>query len=449
VHCDLSLFHRIDFSFYMTRQTFINAVASVIIAWGSASAASGESINSLVSEALARNPELKFYEAEIAAARGQRRTAGQWANPTLSTEFGAKLVDPGTNRSSSGPLWSAAGGQTFEYPGRVTLRKAIADRQIGLAQIGYEGFRVALANRVRSLAYRALIAQERAEAAREVTQRFQELFSVLSQRENAGVGPLLDLRIIEANAIALSRKAGEAAREVQSAIFELNQLRGAPIETPLAIAKTEPKLLALPALNVLFSAARLRNFDVRTRIAELEQRGFQVRLAENERWPAVTLSPALRNERANTSEYYPTLGVSLPLPLWNKNEGNIETARARLSQAETSINVTLREAERKIADAASAYRSQLEQLAKWRGDAMTQLREAAALGDQNYRAGALPIATYTQLQQQYLEALDALVQTKAEALENRQQIELLTGLDLSGNKPVVRDRRDVRTDSRK
>lgn len=433
----------------MTRQSFIHAIASAIIACGSASAARGASIDALVSEALARNPELRFYEAEIAAARGQRRTAGQWANPTLSTEFGGKFVDPGSNQSSIGPLGSVSGGQTFEYPGRVTLRKAIADRQIGLAQIGYEGFRVTLANRVRSLAYRALVAQERAEAAREVTQRFQELFGVLSQRETAGVGPLLDLRIIEANAIALDRKAGEAAREAQSAIFELNQLRGAPIETPLVLAKTEPKLQALPPLDALFAAARHRNFDVRTRIAELEQRGFQVRLAENERWPAVTLSPALRNERADTSEYYPTLGVSLPLPLWNKNEGNIETARARLAQAETSINVTLREAERKIADAASAYRAQLEQLAKWRGDAMTQLREAAALGDQNYRAGALPIATYTQLQEQYLEALDALVQTKAEALENRQQIELLTGLNLSGSRPVVRDRRDVRTDSSK
>lgn len=432
----------------MTRPT-LNAIASVIIACGGVTAAGGESISSLVSEALARNPELKFYEAEIAAARGQRRTAGQWANPTLSTEFGAKLVDDlSGNRVGSGPVAAGTAGQLFEFPGRVSLRKAIADRQIGLAQIRYEAFRVTLANRVRSVAYRALAAQERAKAAREVTQRFEELFSVLSQRETAGVAPLLDLRIIEANAIALSRRATEAGREVQSVIFELNQLRGAPIETPLVLAKTEPKLQALPALPTLFSAARERNFDVRTRIAELEQRGFQVRLAENERWPAVTLGPGLRNERANTNEVYPTLSVSLPLPLWNRNEGNIETARARLSQAETSINVTLREAERKIADAASAYRAQLEQLAKWRGDAMTQLREAAALGDQNYRAGALPIANYTQLQQQYLEALDALVQTTADALENRQQIELLTGLNLSGSRPVVRDRRDVRTDSR-
>lgn len=396
-----------------------------------------------------RNPELRFYEAEIAAARGQRRTAGQWPNPTLSTEFGGKLVDDlSGNQLGSGALWSASTGQTFEFPGRVSLRKAIANRQIGLAQLGYESFRVALANRVRSLGYRALAAQDKAGAAREVTQRFQELRSVLSQRDTAGVAPLIDLRIIEANAIALDRRANEAAREMTSAIFELNQLRGAPIETPLALAKSEPELEALPALEALFSAARERNFDVRTRIAEFEQRGFQVKLAKNERWPAVTLGPALRGERANSSELYPTAGISLPLPLWNRNAGNIETARARQFQAEVSITVTLRDVERKIADAASAYRSQLEQLAKWKPDAIKQLREAAELGDRSYRDAALPIATYIQLQQQYLEAHDALVRTQAQALESRQQIELLTGLKfIRQGKPVVPHDRDVRPET--
>jgi cobalt-zinc-cadmium efflux system outer membrane protein len=355
----------------------------------------------------------------------------------LSTESGVKLVDDlSGNQLGSGALWSASTGQTFEFPGRVSLRKAIANRQIGLAQLGYESFRVALANRVRSLGYRALAAQDKAGAAREVTQRFQELLSVLSQRDTAGVAPLIDLRIIEANAIALDRRANEAAQEMTSAIFELNQLRGAPIETPLALAKSEPELEALPALETLFSVARERNFDVRTRIAEFEQRGFQVKLAKNERWPAVTLGPALRGERANSSELYPTAGISLPLPLWNRNAGNIETARARQFQAEVSITVTLRDVERKIAAAASAYRSQLEQLAKWKPDAIKQLREAAELGDRSYRDAALPIATYIQLQQQYLEAHDAIVRTQAQALESRQQIELLTGLNVSGSQAI-------------
>jgi hypothetical protein len=52
------------------------------------------------------------------------------------------------------------------------------------------------------------------------------------------------------------------------------------------------------------------------------------------------------------------------------------------------------------------------------------------MGDENYRLGALPIATYTALQTQYLDALDALLSTQLDALEARQQLELLTGQNL-------------------
>ena len=62
-------------------------------------------------------------------------------------------------------------------------------------------------------------------------------------------------------------------------------------------------------------------------------------------------------------------------------------------------------------------------------------RDAARKGDENYRLGALPIATYTELQKQYLDTIDALLSTQADALEARQQLELLTGIIL-GDAPV-------------
>ena len=42
-------------------------------------------LDALVADVLEHNPELNFYRAEIAAAKGERRTAGTWANPEVST----------------------------------------------------------------------------------------------------------------------------------------------------------------------------------------------------------------------------------------------------------------------------------------------------------------------------------------------------------------------------
>ena len=52
-------------------------------------------LESLVADVLEHNPELSFYRAEIAAAKGERRTASTWANPDLSTTVGQKKVTSG------------------------------------------------------------------------------------------------------------------------------------------------------------------------------------------------------------------------------------------------------------------------------------------------------------------------------------------------------------------
>jgi outer membrane protein TolC len=52
-------------------------------------------LEALVAETLERNPELKFYEAENAAAKAGRRTAGLFANPELGGSVGQKTVRGG------------------------------------------------------------------------------------------------------------------------------------------------------------------------------------------------------------------------------------------------------------------------------------------------------------------------------------------------------------------
>jgi len=185
------------------------------------------SLDALVEEIQSRHPELGFYRAEVAAARAGVRGARQWENPELSVEVGSKRVwDRGRGVTlGDGAVWSVALAQPFEWPGRVALRKAIANQQIEMAELGLAQFQAALASRARTLGRSVLAAQEQAEAAEEVAARFQALLAVLVQRGPAGVTPVLDQRIIEAHAITLSRQAAEARRAVQAGLLEINQLR--------------------------------------------------------------------------------------------------------------------------------------------------------------------------------------------------------------------------------
>ena len=386
------------------------------------------SLDALAAQAVAKNPEISYFEAEIAAAKGGRKTAGQIANPEVSAQGGGKRVkDLGGAGLGNGAAWSVSVSQTFEWPGRLALRKAVADRQIELAELGLDEFKTALSAKVRSLGFTVSAAQEKEAAARAAAKRFQDVLSVLVQRDDTGPTPLLESRILEANVLSLTRRASEAAQELQKARVELNQLIGQPLDNAVEISTPKVALPPAPGDGVLLSSAWKQNFAVRRRVVELNQQGFAVRLTENERMPSVTVAPYVAGEKANDKQTEIGLSLSIPLPLWNRNEGNIETAKARQQQAEAALGMTRRELEREVATRSAAYRKLLEEISAWQPDTVSKFREAAELADRHYRLGAVPVVTYMEMQRSYLDALDAMFRAQADAFENRQQLELLTG----------------------
>lgn len=385
-------------------------------------------VEALVQQILATNPELKFYQAEIAVAKGEQRTAATWANPELNATIGAKRVHSGPF-VSDGMAWSVSVRQTFEWSGRIPLRKAIANQQMKLAELGFAQFRAALAARAQTLAYQLFAAQEKTVAAREVADRFQALREVLVQRDAAGLTPVLETRIIEATELTVQRRATEAAVGAQAALLELNQLRGQPWEQALKVEPTQFEFAEPPELSALIAAAQTYNFELRMRQAELEQQGFKVSLARNEQLPTVSVEPYLSRERAGDRETQFGIGVSVPLPLWNRGTGRIVSEEARREQAATTLLVTQRNVERQVVEKALTFRTKLGEIAKWRPDSVRQFKEAVALADRHYRLGAVPISTYVELQKQYLDAVEALLDTRREALEAGQDLQRLTGLD--------------------
>jgi outer membrane protein, heavy metal efflux system len=387
-------------------------------------------IDALVMEALEKNPELRFYDAEIAVARAGRKTSALIGNPELSATIGQKTVRAG-GLNVEGVAWSVSVLQPFEWPGRLGLRKAIANHDLKLAELGRAQFRLALAGRVRLLAYGWLAAQEKAVAADEVAARFKALREVLVQRDPAGLTPLLEMRVIEATELNAQRAASEALLLAQAARLKLNQLRGAAPDGPLALPSTQLAFRSAEKAETLLALARTNNFEVRLRSVELAQQGVRVELAKNERYPAISVGPMISEERAGDRERIIGAGISLPLPLWNRNQGAIEAAAARQLQAQTSLHVFWREIERQVIEAALTYETKLREMSDWRPGSVGHFREAAEVADRHYRLGAVPVSTYVELQKQYLQAVQSLLDTRKETLEAATQLQLLTGMELS------------------
>ncbi len=317
--------------------------------------------------------------------------------------------------------------QTIDWPGRVSLRKAIAQRQVALAQVGVAQFRRVLSGKVQVLAWRVLAGQEKARALQQVSGRLEGLAAVLLQRDPAGIAPKMEAQIIRANALTLGAERAASLNELSSARFELNQLMGERAEHVIEVEGEKLVMVPPPPLEQLLEAARGDNFDLKVRKLDVEQQGFEVLLAQNQRWPSITVQPYIQRQTNQTRETQTGLGVSIPLPLWDLQKGSVESAKARQTQAEVLLNAQLRQLEREVATEASHYRIHVQELAKWPSDMLEEYRATAEEADEHFRLGAVPLSTYIELQRQYLESVKAVLSSQLGAIEARVALEQLTG----------------------
>jgi len=112
------------------------------------------------------------------------------------------------------------------------------------------------------------------------------------------------------------------------------------------------------------------------------------------------------------------------------NFENIAATEAKRQQASAVLTVARREVERRVVSASRGYDSRLAELAHWRSDVVSQFESAAELADRHYRLGAVPATIYVELQKQYLDAVEAHLDTRREALAALLELEQATGLNL-------------------
>lgn len=399
------------------------------------------SVESLVAQALVHNAELKFYEAEITAAKGQRTQSGLWKNPELSGEYGSRrITDTEGGLQGDGFTRSVALTQTFEFPGKGSLRKAIANKDIEIAELGLKQFQLALTARTQLLAYRYQAASLNAAAAEEISERCHALIDLLKKRPLTGVSQLLELRVIEGSLVELHQSAKEFVQQREETRLELNALIGRPSSQPLHIrTKLTPPTHKLD-VNQLVLTGLNQNLQLKGRIAELEKAVKQVSAAKLEAAPDFSVGPFFSQDKAGDMEENFGATLSTTLPLWNWNQGNIATAKARREQADALLLDARRKVESEIARRCRAYELSRRQLDQTPDDITTKLREASDLADRQYRTGAVSVQLFLEVQREFLNTQKILNETAIDAWSHWLDLVLLTGDDpavaLSSSRPI-------------
>lgn len=381
-----------------------------------------------LTEALAtldrENLELTLARRAVEAAAGRSTDARQWPNPEVALDreqlSGDDPAQPQTSISFSQPVELAGKRQHRQAAAAAGLTATAARAEALRLQLRFEIVR----------AFALASAAEGRLAARDQTA------GVIRRVESAGAARLAEGDL---SRLAYERLRLERARYEAALVAASLDVAAAARALALAVSGSDAPGLLLPATerpeavpepptlsNIAEASARAEHrHEIAELTAQMAEAEAALALERARRVPDLALRVGFKDQADGTSG--PTFGVSLPLSLWNRNQGRIAEAAALVEAARDRRALALRRARAEIAGAwetAAARAAQLAALAPSLAAANTLLPTAVI----SYEEGEASLVELLDAATAYLSAREQALDLAAANTIARADLERATAL---------------------
>ena len=357
----------------------------------------------------ATNPRIVGPRADTEAAQALVGQARLRPSPEVSLEV-ENIAGSGAFSGLSATEYTLAVGQRIELGGKRGARVEAAEAQAQLANLraGLAGAELGFLVRDRYVA--AAAAAARVELAQDVVERNEELARIAGVLVEVGREP--PLRAMRAEAALAEARAELQAAEAASlaARAALASLWGEQ-GTPPLVPGDFPDIR--PPGTVLVSATGLQLQVAR---AESTAAAAEIERERSLRVPDPVVSAGVRRFEENNDNAF-LVGVSIPLPFGNRNQGNIAAAEARLRAANAREAVALADFEQAVTRARAEYLAAEARVETLSTTSLPQADEALRLVRIGYRNGRFPLIEVLSA----AEARDAIREALIAAQEDRGQ----------------------------
>ena len=383
-----------------------------------------------VQAALARNPELVASEYDLKAAEARITQAGVRPNPELSVEL-ENFAGTGAVSGTKALETTLSLSQVVELGGKRALRTEFAERDRDAVAVERQAQQLDVLADVTQRFIELIAAQDRLALAVSTRELAQRTLDAISARVQAARSPELERSRAR---IALTR----AQLEEQQAQSELRGVRRALAalwgSSAPAFGRADADLLSLESVASFEELVRRleRNPDFLRFASEARLREAELKLARAQARPDLTFAVGVRRLQEGSDQAL-VAGFSMPLPVFNRNRGNIREAEVRLAQTDAQRNAASLRAQAaifRLYQELTASRSRVDTL---RNEALPQAQQALDQTQFGYDRGRFSYLELATAQQELLELRAAIIEAAADYHRILAEIERLTGEPVSAS----------------
>jgi cobalt-zinc-cadmium efflux system outer membrane protein len=356
--------------------------------------------------ALERNPTLLQASASIEAAQGRAKQAGLYPNPTVGYT-GERIGAGGT----AGEMQGLFIDQTIVTAGKLRLSRAKFAQEVSQTAALALAQQYRVLNSVRIRFYQLLALQQLLDVRGNLLQVAEDAVQTTEDLVNVGAANNPDLLQARIEA-RQERVALENARtQYEAAWRQLAAIVGAP---ELALSRLEGDLEAvvpMPEFDATLAHLLSASPEIQVALAEIDRAEVGLKREQVEPIPNVQLRLA-NGYDFETRRDVTSVQVGVRLPVFDKNQGNIRTARAQVAYAQAELRRVQLSLNDRLARAYARYRTAAATVQTYRKDNLPDAKKAYELYLESFRKrrAAWPQVlvaqrTYFQISVEYYEAL--------------------------------------------
>jgi cobalt-zinc-cadmium efflux system outer membrane protein len=291
-------------------------------------------LESLVSEAVARNPQLLAVQQIERAATARPVQAGARPGPTLGVFYQNDGVAPSLGRESMTMLGVTA-AQEIPYPGKLGLRRQLAQADAELAGVEVERVRLSLVASVKRAYYGLALARSLADLAMEHRRVWDEVRETARVRYASAVGSQQEMLRAQMEATRVQALHAQHHAEARARVAEINSLLARPLDTAIET----PDVLSLPSdgrpLEEIANAVEGASPELKAAELEVTRDERAVSLARLEAKPDFGVQGGVINRGGLPPMWQASASVTLPSR--GRANGALAEAQARLAASEARL----------------------------------------------------------------------------------------------------------------
>jgi cobalt-zinc-cadmium efflux system outer membrane protein len=326
--------------------------------------------------------------------------------------------------------------ERLELGGKRQARNQLAGSVVAIAQAEQAAKHQALRAAVTEAFYQALAAQERIKLSQSALSLAQRVHDAAIRRLAAGkVAPIEGSKALVAQASA-QLEFSQAQSELRVARDQLAGLLGLP---KADFASLDGSLQSLPApLSWEQLEARLQDAPELQRAGhELQRRQADIALQRSLRVPDITVSAGVKRDEA-LGENMAVVGVSLPIPLFQQNQGGLLEAVRRADKAQAEQQSTYLRHRGQLLQTFERFNNTREEAESLRLQVLPAASNAYELASKGYELGKFNILDVLDAQRSLFQIQASYLRVMLDVHRHAAEIERLTGGTANAATPSVK-----------